>query len=200
MTMPLRSRTKNAPGFTLLETMIALAIVAVALVGTLAGFITVDTALRDSQLRQVKMALLDAKSQRMMLENKADLVNMPALWTADPTQSIVNANNTPIARPVPDPDADLSIGAFFSMLPNGEFQQLNLPAGTGCGDPIVPPGTYCREVQVTAGMPNGLSLPPNPAWIALNGSVTPQTYWARIYRRGENPALFAVVYKQVMTQ
>src|SRR5258708_18545865 len=123
----------DTAGFTLLETMIALAILAIALMGTLGGFITVDTQLKDAQLRQGKMVLLDAKVQRVLLTNKAELTGIPAAWTPDPTQSIVNANNTPTPRPVPDPDIDLSVGAYFSVLPNGEITQINLPAGTPLG-------------------------------------------------------------------
>ena len=188
----------RSPGFTLLETLIALAVLAVALVGTLAGFITVDTQLKDAQLRQGKMVLLDAKVQRVLLTNKAELNSIPAAWTPDPTQTIVNANNTPTPRPVPDPDMDLSVGAYFILLPSGEITQLNLPAGSACSSSLLPAGAYCREVMVTPGMPNGGALPSGGAWPALNGVVAPQTYWIRVYRKG-NPNQ-AVVYEQVLMQ
>jgi prepilin-type N-terminal cleavage/methylation domain-containing protein len=189
----------DTAGFTLLETMIALAILGIALMGTLGGFITVDTQLKDAQLRQGKMVLLDAKVQRVLLTNKAELTGIPAVWTPDPTQSIVNANNTPTPRPVPDPDIDLSVGAYFLVLPNGEITQINLAAGTPCTSGLLPGGAYCREVMVTPGMPNGAALPSGGAWPGLNGVVAPQTYWIRVYRRGQNPSQ-AQVYQQVLIQ
>ena len=193
------NRRVDIAGFTLLETMIALAVLAIALMGTLGGFITVDTQIRDAQLRQGKTMLLDAKVQRVLLTNKAELTGIPAAWTPDPTQAIVNANNTPTPRPVPDPDIDLSVGAYFSVLPNGEIAQINLPAGTPCTSPLLPSGAYCRELMVTPGMPNGASMPSGGAWPGLNGVVAPQTYWIRVYRRGQNVNQ-ALVYQQVLMQ
>ena len=194
------SRNLAFRGFTLLESMIALMIVSVALAGTVAGFVTVDSQLRDAQLRQVKTFLLDAKAQRMMLEKKIDLASISTTWTPDPTQTIVNAINTPIMRPNPDPDIDFSVGAYFAMSPAGEVQQLNMPAGTLCTATAVPAGSYCREVRATAGMPGGGALPAGVSWTSLSPAVAPTTYWARIYRKGENPNSMAVLYQQVFVQ
>ncbi len=64
-------------GFTLLETMIALAILAGALVGTLAGFIDAGVQLKEAPMRNTKAILLDAKVQRLLLTNKAELTFSP---------------------------------------------------------------------------------------------------------------------------
>lgn len=187
-------------GFTLLETMIALAILAGALVGTLAGFIDAGVHLKEAPLRNTKAILLDAKNQRLMLTNRTELAAVTAAWAPDPTQATVNAINMPTPRPTPDPDIDLSIGAFFTLLPNGEITQLDVPAGTLCSSSSVPNGAYCREMMLTAGMPNGSALPSNPPWTALSGVANPQTLWIRIYRKGQDPVKYGNLQRQVLLQ
>ncbi len=187
-------------GFTLLETMIALAILAGALVGTLAGFIDAGVQLKEAPMRNTKAILLDAKVQRLLLTNKAELTSYTSAWAPDPTQATVNAINNPTPRPVPDPSIDFSIGAFFTILPNGEITQLNVLAGTACSSTSVPNGAYCREVMLTAGMPNGATLPANPAWASLAGLATPQTLWIRIYRKGQDPVKYGNLQRQVFLQ
>jgi type II secretory pathway pseudopilin PulG len=190
--MFIHSRDKTELGFTLLETMIALALLFGALVASLAGFIDAGTHLKE--------VLLDAKLQRLMLTNKADLTTLPGNWVPDPTQAIVNTINMPTPRPIPDPNIDLSIGAFFKILPNGEITQLNVPDGTLCSSTTVPDGSYCREMMLTAGMPSGSSLPPNPQWTALTGVINPRTLWIRLYKKGQDPVRYGVLFREVFVQ
>jgi prepilin-type N-terminal cleavage/methylation domain-containing protein len=193
-------RRRQLSGFTLLETMIALAILAGALVGTLAGFIDAGIHLKEAPLRNTKAILLDAKVQRLLLTNKTEFAPLTAAWAPDPTQVTVNQINTPTPRPIPDPDIDFSIGAFFKLLPNGEITQLNVTAGTLCSSTAVPDGTYCRELMLTPGMPNGVALPANPPWTALAGVANPQTLWIRIYRKGQDPVRYGNLQRQVFLQ
>ncbi len=49
-------------------------------------------------------------------------------------------------------------------------------------------------------MPGGGALPAGVSWTSLSPAVAPITYWARIYRKGENPNAMAVLYQQVFVQ
>jgi prepilin-type N-terminal cleavage/methylation domain-containing protein len=198
-------------GFTLIEAMIAMTILATALLGTFIGLVEAARVAREGQLRQYKTELIDAKIQRLLLADKTLLPGMvgglqtvsntlvpssvavgAAPWVIDP--SAPDSTAIPSNGPMP---GDLGVGAVFRVLPDGEIRPL---AGTftSCADSTIPAGAYCREVLLQ----NKLVLPGSArntqmqAQIdAVNARTT--TLWIRISRKGE-AANFAVVERKVL--
>ena len=174
----------SSKGITLIETMVALLILAIASVGAFTTLLSAKGELREGQLRQYKMTLIDTKVQRLWLSSKSVLPS-PALlppstiglataplnssgWAVDGT--------TPIA-------GDLGTGAYFKIISDGTITPLDsgtvppVPAGTACNSGALPVGVYCREVLVTQGLlPNG-ALPA--------GATKVWIYWIRVIRSGE---------------
>lgn len=188
--------TKAQRGSSLIEVFVALAILALAASGALSGLVAANNDLRQGQLRQYKMALVDATMQRMLLSDKTQLrasaVPLPA---TPPIQLGIGANPwAPDATPAIA--GDLSTGAYFRVLPNGTISHItSVPPGTPCNSATLPEGSYCREVLRTIGMPVALGAHAG----IMPAAALPVTYWVRIARRGEGP-LLAVVHRKVIVQ
>lgn len=193
--MPLPCSTNPRRGFSLLEVLVALAVLAVAITGALTGLLAASKELRQGQLRQHEMALVDAKLQRLRLSDKKRLLALALPSPATPPDRL--AIGTPPWAPDPTPagaDGDLSTGAYFRIRPDGELTLLTgLPPGTPCNAASLPEGSYCREVALTAGMPADLGA---HAGILPAGSSA-VTYWVRVARKGEGRAQ-AVVHHEVI--
>jgi hypothetical protein len=187
-----------------MEVMIALAVVAVGSVGALAALLHAGENLREGQLRQSKMLLIDAKAQRLTLLNKTSLQSggagmvpvpqpepLPGLkeaaagagsWIVDPSAPSVIAGTT-------DGVADLGTGAYFLLEGSGRIRYATVDAGTACED--VPANYYCREILVTQGLPvavgavkaGGTDLGDNAAIIA--GTSRSYTVWTRVSKGGD---------------
>lgn len=198
-------------GFTLIEAMIAMSILAIALLGTFIGLVQAARVAREGQLRQYKTELIDAKIQRLLLADKIlmptmvgglqtvsntvnarDIAIGTAPWIIDP--SAPDSTAIPSTGPMP---GDLGVGAVFRVMPDGEIRPL---AGTftSCADVTIPTGAYCRELLLQ----NKIVLPTS----AQNTSIQAQvdavnarttTLWIRISRVGE-PGNFAVVERKVL--
>jgi prepilin-type N-terminal cleavage/methylation domain-containing protein len=199
-------------GFTLIEAMIAMSILAIALLGTFIGLVEAARVAREGQLRQYRTELIDAKIQRLLLADKTLLPGMVgglqtvqnnvvpanlaiggAPWIIDP--SAPDPTAIPSTGPMP---GDLGVGAVFRVLPDGEIRPI---AGTfsSCADPTIPAGAYCRELLLQ----NKLVLPGS----ALNTQMQAQidavnarttTLWIRISKKGEISTFFAVVERKVL--
>lgn len=190
-------RSRRAAGFTLLETTMAMSVMAVAGLGALAAMGHSGNELLRGQLYQSKTALLRESSQRMMLAAKAH----PSLTTPGKTLLAARAKALPSTPPEKlaigaapwAPDSD---GAYFMLSSGGEITPLTgIAAGTACGDSSLPAGSYCRETLVTVGMP--VALGSNAALVPAG--MSPFTFWARISRQGE-PAERAVTHREVFVQ
>lgn len=193
--MSLPRSTNARRGSSLLEVLVALTVLAVAITGALTGLLTASKDLRQGQLRQYKMALVDAKLQRLRLADKRRLLALalPSPATPPARLAIGTAPWGPDPTP-PGADGDLSTGAYFRLRPDGELTLLTGPRpGTPCSATSLPEGTYCREVALTAGMPVDLGA---HAGILPAGSSA-VTYWVRVARKGEGWSE-AVVHHEVM--
>ena len=181
-------------GFTLIETMVAVAVLAFGLAGVAAGLIASARDLREGQLTQFKAELTDAAVQRLRMQPKADLlakaVKAP---TADPFKAKVGSGPWTVDA-TPANGGDLGSGAYFRILPDGTItRDLTVAAGTNCAD--VPPEVYCRELVMARGAPPGANLP-----AAAGAEVL--TVWVRISRRpvGSDRLETAVEQMEVLFQ
>jgi prepilin-type N-terminal cleavage/methylation domain-containing protein len=193
-------------GFTLLETMIALAILAITALGTLAGMIAASQNLKEGQSRQWKTALVEARTELLMLTDKSQLGSGSAAtnqlfgpvgtFTAGtpPDKVAIGAAPWKIDPNPANPQAGLGSGAVFTVNQSGVITPV---AGTftSCADSTLPRTALCREVALTAGMPDGTAA----------ASGTAYTVWTRVIRVGEpspaaNPSIYAVVDAIVVTR
>ena len=180
-------------GFTLPETLIALAILATAITGAFAGILNASNDLREAQLRQYKMALIDATAQRLTLASKASFSASAVLQMPSISPDLLKPGTAPWQLDSTSPSTgDLSTGAYFQVLPNGQIQHVTFATSLPCGSSSLPQGTYCREVLLAPGLsgPNSGALPPG---------AQAYTQWIRVSRQGE-PLSSAVVYRKTFTQ
>ncbi len=132
----LRLTQRSAAGFTLLETTIALAILALAALGTLAAINHSNIELRQGELRMTKAALADEAMQRQRLA---------------PKSSIPPPGGDKWDKWVLDPN-----GAYFRVEPDGQFSEEadgGIPDGTPCSSVERP--FMCREVKWSDATPDG---------------------------------------------
>jgi prepilin-type N-terminal cleavage/methylation domain-containing protein len=165
---------RPASGFTLIETLIALTVLAIASVGALAAIGASQRQIKDGQTRQYREVLLDATAQRWEVASKLGAsaifngngqnLTPKAIGTACPggtpcNQMAIGTWDVDPTTPIFDPNtnfADLSTGAYYMVNSNGTLVQLTaitspaVPAGTLCGSGVLPANSYCREVLVTA--------------------------------------------------
>jgi len=214
MSVRLRFRCPSATsrGFTLIEAMIAMAFLAVGLLGTFMGLVYAANMAREGQLRQYKMELIDAKLNRLMLTDKVALANMVGGLQTIPVTLMPPSVAIGAAPWVMDPSApdlrtytdgtqilpgDLSVGAVFDVKPDGEIRR-NPGTFASCVDPAIPVGSYCREVLLHNRMPLPTSAPNTSIQGNLDGLGSKSfTLWIRVSRKGEDPDL-AVVERKVL--
>lgn len=195
-------------GFTLIETMAALGILAVALLGAMVALLSAGSQLKDGQVRQYRAILVDATVQRLMIADKSPSsalgTSAQPLATACASDcGAMNVGTWPV-----DPSGvvgnDLATGAYFKVAEDGEIQRdTTVAAGTACGDPSIPEGTYCREVLVTTSPAPVVNSghkwtstwpPPAPAILATGSfPATVYTVWVRVSKKGDDP--FQAVYR-----
>jgi prepilin-type N-terminal cleavage/methylation domain-containing protein len=208
-------RPTTARGFTLIETMIAMAVLVISLVGTLVALASASQQLKNGQIRQYRGELVDAALQRFQLENKlinpAGFFNGTAPLASAPTLAATCAspcNKLAIGTWVPDPTqtagftpGDISSGAYFTVRADGEIQQLTAttspPVANGTPCNAVPVGTFCREVLFTQS--SGPIVGSNANWKGawpppqLSSTTVSYTVWVRVSRQGDSlsQALYA---------
>ncbi|MFZ5440912.1 MAG: hypothetical protein ACOZQL_12955 [Myxococcota bacterium] len=192
------SQLHRPRGTSMIEVMVAGAVLLVGLVGVLAALQRAAVEARLGQNRQQKVMLADAVLQRIRLQDKNTFFNPVPALPAQPAFDITKVQ--PGASPWKlDPTSnldpmDLSMGAFFRILPDGTITPVS-PASIGnpanCG--AVPVGYVCREVFTHLGAPLG-----SPGVTATSVATT----WVRITRKTtENqPAETDVVMNQVVIQ
>ena len=206
------TRRPRPGGFTLIEAIIAMGILAIALLGTLSGLIEATRIAREGQFRQYKTALIDAKVQRLLLADKSTLPNMvgglqtvaplflapsvaigSAPWLIDPSPP--DPSSIPPTGPMP---GDLGTGSVFRVLPNGEIRPI---AGVflSCADPAIPVGAYCREVLLHNRLALSGSAPNTQVQNNLDAvNARSSTLWIRVSRKGEVSTLAVVERKSVV--
>lgn len=179
----MRTPTRSVRGFSILEAMISMVVLAIGLVGALAALQRGATEARLGQNRQMKMMLADAALQRIRFMDKAALV------FAAPAQPTVNVLNLPLgAAPwVRDPTTttdplDFSQGAYFKILPDGTLTAVPVAGNPPCTDALVPVDTICREVIIHKDGPYSATNVAIPAG-ALPGGVRIATVWVRVSRK-----------------
>lgn len=197
---------RRRDGFTLLEVIIAVAILSVGAIGAMMGMLAAARDLRAGQTRLHQQVLVDASLQRARLFNKAALYATAvdvALAGDMPSMQGVGGAAWHVDPSAPAP-GDLSVGALFVMLPNGTFAPCNATSTPACAaappasclDAAIPVGVFCREVAVTR---TGASYPA-PASIA---SAYASTKWVRVVQRQPLPAdtkAGAVLGREVFAQ
>lgn len=152
----LRLTQRSAAGFTLLETTIALAILALAALGTLAAVNHSNIELRQGELRMTKAALADEAMQRQRLA---------------PKSSIPPPGSDKWDKWVPD--------AYFRVGPDGRFDEVTasadggIPAETPCSSVERP--FMCREIRWSDATPEG-----GPAMARFSVRI----YYDGVYREG----------------
>jgi len=206
-----RERLFRQAGFTLIEVMAAMAVLAFAALGAFAGVNYARQELNEGQIRQFKMVLLDAKVQRLLGGGKQSISSsgfdslLPLPIPSTPPANVaigaspwVPDNTTPVP-------GDLSTGAYFKIRADGTLvADTSVPAGTACNSSAIPIGTYCREVLMTNGTPGGTSsFPTNGVSpVTLQGG-TAVSYWTRISRMmasGPESPSRAIVHKDLIVQ
>ncbi len=209
----MRRLRRARSGFSLLEVMFAMAVLMVSLVGALAGLIASAQQFHDGQIRQSKMVLLEAKSQRLILADHSTSsipfaggtstasgtwpvpISSPstvpesqpigaAPWFLDPTPAVCPTCTL-------DGGTDLGTGAFFNVDPQGNITPVTVTGASNCSQ--APSGVFCREVLIATGLEasgTNSALPP---------SSVPYTVWIRVSKGGEPPNK-AVVQRDVVVQ
>lgn len=128
-----RSSPKSAAGFTLLETTIALAILALAALGALAAINHSSVELRRGDQRLIQASLADEAIQRQRLAPKASLPTPDNTWKLDPD------------------------GAHFTVDAQGKVVPATgdggIPADTPCAS--TPRPIMCREIRWEDATPDG---------------------------------------------
>ncbi|MFZ5443885.1 MAG: type IV pilus modification PilV family protein [Myxococcota bacterium] len=145
-------------GFSLLEVMIAMAILAVGAVGALAGVLSANESLREGQLRVYKQNLVEATLQRTRLQNKERLyTGALAITTAAEMPTNRPLGTAPwVKDPTPPVAGDLSTGSLFIVRPDGTMRHCDASTTpqcanpiASCADPAIPLFVFCREVATT---------------------------------------------------
>ena len=156
----------------------SLAVLSIGLTGALTAFQAGAREARLGQTRQMKLMLADAAIQRVRLQDKA---NFFAGLPARPVTNIANvavgaAPWTRDAPPVSGDPLDFSQGAYFKILPDGTLTRVSVAGNPPCSDPLVLPGTICREVYVHRNGPFGST----DVTSQLPAGSSAATVWVRV--------------------
>lgn len=198
----MRNPFLRAPGFSILETMIAMVVLSIGLIGALAALQRGATESRLGQTRQVKLMLAEAALQRVKLQNKS------AFFTGLPAQPTVDIKTLAVGTApwVSDPTSsadpnDFSQGAFFNILPDGTITRAAVVGP--CTAATVPVGTICREVFTHTGGPYHATNVAVPT-VSFPAGAQLATVWVRVSRKtsATDPlaAEIDVILNQVVAQ
>jgi prepilin-type N-terminal cleavage/methylation domain-containing protein len=209
-----KSMRVSRRGVSILEVMMAMVVLAIALVGSLAALQRGLTESRLGQNRQQKVMLADAALQRQRLMDKTTFFTS----TIEPDSSLRFVGSVFNARPgtditaqpvgtgvwIVDPTTsgdpnDLSQGAYFNVLPDGTITRATgIAPGTKCN--VVPIGTVCREMYTHQGLPFGATDVMAAGRLPAGTNVA--TTWVRITRRmaTTQPAEVDIIMSQVIVQ
>jgi len=198
---------RRSSGFTLIEVMIALVVLALGIVGSLIAVLAAGKELKEGQTRQVRSLLGDASARRFMLASKLPgsalqvAADASLLTTVCPTPCTglpIGAapwtlDNTTFAT------GDLATGQYFRVFKNGEIEQITatttpaVAAGTPCD--AVPRTIYCREFMITrspapivTAKSTWTAAWPPAALAAVPVDANIYTVWIRLVKGGDTPA------------
>lgn len=197
MSTPPSLPRRRARGAGILEVLIAMAVLAVAAAGAVGGLLSASRHVREGQFFQEKRMLAEARTQRLRLMNKTDLVLKAEPYPAVPPPEI------PVGTAPWQVDATVAVandpgsGAYFETTATGEVKAATgIAPGTACNADPIPKGTFCREVLVTRGMRSGVQPGTNSVLPPGSSAVT---VWTRVWRKGDD-ASSAVVHSEVFVQ
>ncbi len=207
MSKPMRHPVRaKAGGFTMIDAMIAMTLLAIGLLGTFMGLVQASNVTREGQLRQYKTMLVDTKMQRLLLADKSTLPNMvgglqtisvslyPPLVAIGGAPWLIDPSAADTSLPGP---GDLGRGAVFTLTADGKVQPI---AGSfsSCADPTIPNGAYCREVLLHNKLPLSASAPNSQVQLNLDAAgAQSSTLWVRISKRGD-PLSFSAFERKVL--
>lgn len=194
-------RALRNKGFSLMEVLVALSVLAVASVGALSGLVFASKQFRLGQSTTQGTVLAERTMQRLRLANKQKIIAAAVAYTGRPEALDASASLTASASNpwVPttggatalgdlsnDGSSDFSRGAFFTVDGAGIAARATVPgAVTTCSTMLsnaaVPPGVYCREVAITS----AATLTAARASGALTGTVAGAEVLVRVFRKPE---------------
>src|SRR5258708_36994464 len=131
-----RSVCAKVGGFTMIEAMVAMTILAVGLLGNFMALVQASSLSREGQLRQYKTMLVDTKMQRLLLPDKSRLPTMvgglqPISNTLYPPSVAIGGAPWVIDPSSPDSavpgPGDLGRGPIFTLSPSGDRQPITGP-------------------------------------------------------------------------
>lgn len=181
-------RARRTSGFTLLEVMVALLVLAFASVGAIVSILAASKELREGQLKAHVAGLVDARIQRARLTDKLSLYSQAVTSATTPDTVAVG-----IAPWI----VDAAEGALFRVLPDGTITSAGISDGgtspSSCGDGAIGAGVFCREVAITQG-----ASVADAGGIMMSGTLA-ATVWVRVSRKGE-PLNKAILSRTVIAQ
>lgn len=191
------SKRSTRRGFSLIETMVSLVIIAFGVTAALGALLAAAKSAREGQYRQFKTALAEAAGSRYRLMDKTLLATMVV---ATPPSLTAGIGGWP-ADPSTPQLGDLSTGAYFSVDPQGQITPLAVPLGTLCNSATIVSvakascqsanGTactaFCREVVLLNGLPGAQCL-------GAKGSLNDCSWWAGTAGATATLAAGAVAY------
>lgn len=178
----------------------SMAILSIGLLGAVSAFQVGARDARLGQTRQMKLMLADAAIQRIRLQDKTDFfTGLPARPTSDiKAVAVGGAPWTRDAPPTTGDALDFSQGAYFTIAPDGTLTRINVTGNPACNDPLVLPGTICREVYIHQNGPFGGTNVTSQ----LPAGTSVATVWVRVStkRVPSQPPETDVVLSQVVVR
>jgi prepilin-type N-terminal cleavage/methylation domain-containing protein len=183
-------------GFSLLEVMVALAILLVASVSAVIGLTAASGDLRKGQFWTHQMTLVESSMQRIQLQDKNALLT--AVQNFSPPLSC--ARNSLTSQPAAtcgwqmdgtngvDAGLDLSVGALFRILPDGTITHVDATGFSDCAAAGLPADVYCREIVMAIGGPSG----DGDAGM-VGGTTRAGTVWVRVKRKSDSDRQFVAL-------
>ncbi|MFO0595801.1 MAG: prepilin-type N-terminal cleavage/methylation domain-containing protein [Myxococcaceae bacterium] len=179
---------RSRGGFSLIEVMMGMAVLAVGSTGALLAVNGANLALREGQMRYYKQVLVDSALARTRLQNKEALFNSGITPAADPRNLTLQpiGGGDWVKDPTPFVANDLSTGSLFIVRPDGTIGPCNAastPACAGianCASAALPRGVFCREV-ITANV-----APPTGVGPILPAGSVVITRWVRVSQKKQN--------------
>lgn len=191
-------------GVTLLETMMAMAVLLVGMIGALAALQAGARETKVGQFRQQKMLLADATLQRVRSIDKALYFSgaSAVVPSSDPSKQPVGGGNWVVDASASTDLRDFSTNAYFKVLADGTItKDTTVTPGTACNAAGLPVGTVCRETFTHLGAPFGAGNGADAGFTAPTGTRVATT-WVRVSQKLAPNALPEVdlVLSQVIIQ